>query len=63
MWWLLLIPIIGTAILGIFLHNWEDKEEWREINRMADRDRNRQRREPPRQTRRLRYATIGGRVK
>lgn len=59
MWWLLMIPIIVTAILGVSLHNWEDNEERRSINRMADRDRRRQRREPPRDMKRLRYATIG----
>ena len=60
MWWLLMIPIIVTAILGIFLHNWEDNEERRSVNRMADRDRRRMGRKPPQDSRRLRYATIGG---
>ena len=63
MWWLSLIPIIGTSILGIFLHTWEDRAEWREINKMADRDRRRMKREPSRDTKRLMYATIGGTVK
>ena len=63
MWWLLLIPMIGTGLFALVLHYREDTEDRREIDRMADRDRKRQMREPPRQTRRMRYATIGGKVK
>ena len=63
MWWLSLIPMIGTGLLALVLHHRERTEDRREINQMADRDRKRQRREPPQDFRRLRYATIGGKVK
>lgn len=63
MWWLLLIPMIGTGLFALVLHYRERTEDKREINQMADRDRKRQRREPPHDFRRMRYATIGGKVK
>lgn len=63
MWWLSLIPMIGTGLFALILHCREATADRREIDRMADRDRNRQRREPPRDTKRLKYATIGGKVK
>lgn len=62
MWWLLLIPMIGTGLFALVLHHRERTEDRREINQMADRDRKRQRREPPRDTKRLKYATIGGKA-
>jgi hypothetical protein len=63
MWWLSLIPMIGTGLFALVLHHRERTEDRREINQMADRDRKRQRREPPHDFRRMRYATIGGKVK
>ena len=63
MWWLSLIPMIGTGLFALVLHYRERTEDRREINQMADWDRKRQRREPPHDFRRMRYATIGGKVK
>ena len=63
MWWLSLIPMIGTGLFALVLHHRERTEDRRDINQMADRDRKRQRREPPHDFRRMRYATIGGKVK